>query len=84
MSAESETNRLSPLKAWVQALEMTAPIERNPLVTLPVAIDALAAQFDAALALADDRKRMTYRELADTSTRYARWALRQRRSQAQR
>ena len=27
---------LFPLKAWVRALEMTAPIERNPSDTLPL------------------------------------------------
>ncbi len=77
MSSDFESEKLSPLQAWVQALEMTAPIQQNPSVTLPVVIESLAGQFGSALALADDDEQMTYDELADTSNRYARWALRQ-------
>jgi len=77
MSPDPAIKTSSPLKAWVRALEMTAPIERDPSVTLPVVIETLAGQFGPALALADDHERMTYRELADTSNRYSRWALRQ-------
>jgi len=76
MKADPDNNP-SPLKAWVRALEMTAPIERNPLVTLPVVIQDLADQFNSALALADDHEQMTYRRLAETCNRYARWALKQ-------
>ncbi|HTT74512.1 MAG TPA: long-chain-acyl-CoA synthetase [Candidatus Binataceae bacterium] len=76
MKAVSADNS-SPLKAWVRALEMTAPIERNPSVILPVMVEKLAGQFGPALALIGDDECMTYRELADQSNRYARWALEQ-------
>jgi len=68
----------SPLKAWIRALELTAPIERNPSLTLPLVIDAMAGEFGSALALVDDHERLTYRDLAEQTNRYARWALRQR------
>ena len=77
MRAEFNHESPLPLKAWVRALEMTAPIERNPSDTLPIVIEKLADQFGSALALADDHERMTYRELAESSNQYARWALRQ-------
>ncbi len=66
-----------PLKAWVRALEMTAPISKNPSVTLPVVIDGLAEQFGGAPALLDDADCLTFQSLAERSHRYARWALRQ-------
>ena len=68
----------SPLKAWVRALEMTTPIARNPSITLPVLIDTLAARFEDAPALLSEHQNLTYRELAERSNQYARWALRQR------
>jgi len=76
VSTDSAVDKTSSLKAWVRALEITAPIELNPAVTLPTVVDALADRFDDALALADDHERMTFRQLAETSNRYARWALR--------
>jgi fatty-acyl-CoA synthase len=66
------------LKAWVRALEMTAPIAQNPASTLPVLIDSLAERFGTAPALLSRNENLTYRELADRSKRYAEWALRQR------
>ncbi|MGO9267869.1 MAG: long-chain-acyl-CoA synthetase [Candidatus Binataceae bacterium] len=77
MRSNSSNDDSSPLKAWVRALELTAPIERNPSITLPIVIDTLADQYGDALALADDQERMTYRDLAEWTNRYARWALRQ-------
>jgi fatty-acyl-CoA synthase len=68
----------SPLKAWVRALEMTAPIVRNPTTTLPTCIDALAEKFGTSLALLSDAESLTYRALAERCNRYARWALEQR------
>ena len=32
----------TPLKAWARALALTAPIARNPAVTLPIQISELA------------------------------------------
>jgi fatty-acyl-CoA synthase len=65
----------SPNKAWARALEMTAPIARNPTVTFPVLIDMLAERFDSAPALLSDRGELTYRALAERSNQYASWAL---------
>jgi fatty-acyl-CoA synthase len=72
---DSKSN--SPLKAWVRGLEMTTPIARNPSVTLPVLIDTLADRFEDAPALLSEHQNLTYRELAERSNQYARWALRQ-------
>src|SRR5260370_19969109 len=68
----------SPLKAWVRALEMTAPIAQHPYVTLPVVIESLAERFDSAAALISDRECLTYRGLAERSNQYSRWALERR------
>jgi fatty-acyl-CoA synthase len=78
MTAPCDDSSNSPLKAWVRALEMTAPIARNPTVTLPVRIDDLADKFGSALALIGETESLTYRELAERSNRYARWALEHR------
>jgi fatty-acyl-CoA synthase len=65
-------------KAWVRALEKTAPIPQNPQRTLPVLIDSLAERFGDAPALLSHDQNLTYRELAERSNRYTGWALRQR------
>src|SRR5213083_3276723 len=62
-------------KAWVRALELTAPIPKNPDRVLSTVIDKLAEKFGEAPALLSDRERLTYRALAERSNRYARWAL---------
>jgi fatty-acyl-CoA synthase len=63
------------LKAWVRALERTAPIERDPLVTLPVLIDRLADRFEAAPAIVSMEATLSYRALAELSNQYSRWAV---------
>jgi fatty-acyl-CoA synthase len=72
-----EVGRDSPLKAWVRALKMTAPIAQNPVGTLPVLIDSLAESYGTAPALISRNETLTYRELAERSKRYAKWALQQ-------
>src|SRR5215469_5141372 len=67
----------SPLKGWMRALEMTASLTRNTLMTLPAVIERLADQHSDALALLSDEERLTYRGLSERSNRYARWALRE-------
>ncbi len=59
----------------MRALEMTAPIAKNPSVIFPSVIESLADKFGNALALLSDRECLTYRALAERSNRYARWAL---------
>jgi len=75
MAAQSDENKRSPLKAWVRALERTAPIERHPALTLPLLIGQLAGRFGDAPALASGAGTLTYRTLAEAVNRYARWGL---------
>jgi fatty-acyl-CoA synthase len=75
--ATNDRQGTSATHAWVRALELTAPIAANPQVTLPVLVDRLAEKFGAAPALLGDTETLTYRELAERSNRYARWALEQ-------
>jgi fatty-acyl-CoA synthase len=75
MAALPDESSRSPLKAWVRALERTAPIERHPHITLPVVIDALANRFESAPALICPQTTLTYRSLSQTASRYARWAV---------
>ncbi len=77
MTAPADDSGNSPLKAWVRALELTAPIVRNPTVTLPTCIEKLAAEYGAAPALLSEELSLTYVELAQRCNRYARWALAQ-------
>src|SRR5438094_9124310 len=65
----------SAAKAWLRALELTAPIANNPRRIFSTVIDKLAEKFGEAPALLSDRERLTYRALAEGSNRYARWAL---------
>jgi fatty-acyl-CoA synthase len=75
MAAHSYENKRSPLKAWVRALERTAPIERNRTLTLPVLIGRLAERFGEAPALISADAVLSYRGLAAACHRYARWGL---------
>jgi fatty-acyl-CoA synthase len=65
----------SPAKAWLRALELTAPIARNPGRTLPVVVEDLATRSGTAPALLSDREQLTYRALSERANQYARWAL---------
>jgi fatty-acyl-CoA synthase len=76
MTAQPAENSRSALKAWVRALELTAPIERNESITFPVLIGALADRFGDAPALLSLDGKLTYRLLYATANRYARWGLR--------
>ena len=76
MAVQSDENKRSPLKAWVRALERTAPIDRNPGLTLPALIGTLAARFGDAPALTARHGTLTYRALSAACNRYARWGLR--------
>ncbi len=67
----------SSAKAWSRALELTAPIVRRPDRILPTVIEELAEKLGDAPALLSDGECLTYRALAERSTRYARWAIEQ-------
>jgi fatty-acyl-CoA synthase len=77
MAVQSNENKRSPLKAWVRALERTAPIERQPLLTLPALIDELAVRHAQAPALSSKAHTLSYRALGAACNRYARWGLKQ-------
>jgi fatty-acyl-CoA synthase len=62
------------LRGALRTLKMTTPIARNPTRIFPTVIDELADKFGDAPALLSDRERLSYRELAARSNRYARWA----------
>jgi fatty-acyl-CoA synthase len=75
MAASEDENKRSPLKAWVRALERTAPIGRERTLTLPVLIGRLAERFGEAPALLTPDTALSYRQLAAACNRYARWGL---------
>lgn len=60
-----DDNRNSPLKAWVRALEMIAPIAGNTFVAFPVLVETPADKFDTAPALLSDRECLTYGALTE-------------------
>ncbi len=64
-------------KAWLRAMELTAPISRNPARILPCVVEELAEKWIDAPALVSSRECMTYRLLSERSNQYARWALAQ-------
>jgi fatty-acyl-CoA synthase len=70
-------NDASAAKAWLRALELTAPIPRNRDRVLSTVIEDLAARSGDAPALLSERECFTYRALAERSNQYARWALAQ-------
>src|SRR6202044_373180 len=65
----------SATKAWLRALELTAPIARTPDRVLSTVVEDLAAQWGDAPSLLSDRECLTYRGLAARVNQYARWAL---------
>jgi fatty-acyl-CoA synthase len=68
---------VSPAKAWLRALELTAPIPRNPDRILPTVIEEIAVRSPDRPALLSDRETLAYGELSQRSNQYARWALEQ-------
>jgi fatty-acyl-CoA synthase len=65
----------SAAKAWLRALERSAPIARMRDRVLISVIEEQAAKLGDAPALLSDRECLTYRELMERANRYARWAL---------
>jgi len=63
--------------AWIRALELTAPIARQPNRIFPHVIAERAAELGDAPALLSDRECFSYRELHQRINQYARWALAQ-------
>jgi fatty-acyl-CoA synthase len=71
----SPTSGSSVAKDWLRALELTAQIDAYPDRTLPRVIAALAEQAPDAPAVLSAGESLTYRQLAESANRYARWAL---------
>jgi fatty-acyl-CoA synthase len=65
----------SPSKAWLRALQATAAIERGAVPALPVAVDAWAKRAPESQALLSPGGALTYRALAESANRIARWGL---------
>ena len=68
---------MSAAKAWQRALQLTAPIAREPLRTFPVVVEEAARLFGERPALLSDVQTLSYRELDARANQYARWALAQ-------
>jgi fatty-acyl-CoA synthase len=75
MEGEKTLAGISPAKAWLRALELTAPIERNPHRVLSTVIEEMAARMGDAPALLSDRESLTFIALTERANQYARWAL---------
>jgi fatty-acyl-CoA synthase len=66
-----------PGKAWLRALELTAPIARSPNRILSTVIEEHAATAGDTPALLSNCESMTYGQLSRRINQYARWALSQ-------
>ena len=66
---------VSVSRAWLRALELTAPIPRQRERVLPAVVDELGQRLGDKPALLSDRECFSYLELAQRARRYARWAL---------
>jgi fatty-acyl-CoA synthase len=60
-------------KAWLRALEETAPLENNPERIFPVLLGELSARFGNSPALISERETFTFQDLAERANQYARW-----------
>ena len=65
-------------RAWLRALELTAPIGTESALTFPMLIADLADKFGDRPALLADDTCWSYRTLAEQMNGYARWGLAQR------
>jgi fatty-acyl-CoA synthase len=74
-STQSINKAGSASQAWLRALELTAPIPRNPNRVMSTAIEELALRVGDCPALLSERESMTYRTLSERMHQYARWAL---------
>jgi fatty-acyl-CoA synthase len=75
MSTIQAASDRSASKAWIRALELTAPIAKNPDRTFPIVMEESARKSGESIALLSDHEIMTYRDLTGRARQYARWAL---------
>jgi fatty-acyl-CoA synthase len=83
IGAGSVARHDAPNASWVRALEMTARVTRNPLLTLSAVIDGYAQNAGDATALICDGGHVSYRALSASADQYARWALGQQMSKGE-
>jgi fatty-acyl-CoA synthase len=74
---ERLTADVACLRGALRTLRMTTPIAKRPTHVFPQVVSELAEKYGDAPALLSDRERLSYRDLAARSNRYARWALAQ-------
>ena len=60
LEGEKTLAGISPAKAWLRALELTAPIPQNPHRVLPTVIEEMAARMGDAPALLSERESFSY------------------------
>ena len=65
----------SPAKAWMRALELTAPIGKGSPRTLPLVVAEMALSQGESPALLSDRGCFSYAQLARRANQYTRWAI---------
>jgi fatty-acyl-CoA synthase len=68
-------DRLSVARRWREALEFTARVDADPARLLADVIDEWAERHGDRLALLSDQESFSYRALAASINRYARWAI---------
>jgi fatty-acyl-CoA synthase len=73
MTGRGGEHTSSPLKAWVRALALTAPIGSASTQTLPLLIEELGARHGNAPALIGVNEQMSYANLTERVHRCARW-----------
>jgi fatty-acyl-CoA synthase len=61
-------------RAWLRALELTAPIAKARRRTFPTVIEELAEKFGDSPALLTEGESLSFRALNERANRYARWA----------
>ena len=72
-----QAGKAAAARAWLRALQATAPIAAQPTRILPAVLDELADAYGEAPALLSERECLTYRELSARANRYTRWAIAQ-------
>jgi fatty-acyl-CoA synthase len=72
-----QTSIAKPSRAWLRALEMTAPIARNPHRIIASVVSESAGRHGDAPALLSETECLSYQELNKRSTQYSQWAIEQ-------
>ncbi len=74
-SENQPTKHRSVNRDWLRALQKAAPSDQNSRRILPLAFDEVSAARQDAIAVIDERERVTFDEFSRRANRYARWAL---------